>query len=150
MLIQQDGNAVGVLHIVGLPQYHEKFPGKFEAECTIASAICKIQTTDGLITEDVELYFYDKYAMPAKGTIRIGMNILAFGRMRSAQYYKKRDGKNHLVKKMIVEFWMETTNDPFNFVQVMKTQMELITQEWLSRAGKIAEGIPQPEGDDRS
>ena len=138
MWIQQDNNVICTCLVVREPVYTEE-KGVYKSPCTVVRAKCRISTSEGTVDDYVDLSFYSDFAIPAKATITVGDRLVVCGRTLTKEYYRKATGRNYIYRHMTVEFFFPVVTDPYNFLSVLQTQQELITQKWLARAAVMAD-----------
>lgn len=141
MWLQKDGNVLATVLVVKEPVFEEE-RGVYKSPCTQVRAKSRISAAEGSTDIPVDLQFYGDYAIPARGSVTVGDRLLVAGRSRTNEFYRRTTGKNELSRSMIVEFWWPIANDPYNFLQIMQTQSELLCQKWLSKTDEIVSQIP--------
>lgn len=80
-------------------------------------------------TDDVEyeVMILGDPAIPASKTILQGALLLIGGRSAAGEYFRKDK------VTLFVDFWMPVVQDPYNYLTILQTQMEMLANGHLGR-----------------
>ena len=125
MYINYFGNVFCDCVVVGKPKYQEE-AGEYRKEMTRVSAKCKEQTPNGVQQVNLNLYFFDSFAIPAM-KISSGMCIVAAGRERTNS--TKSKGHYYLDRTVFVDWWTPRESDPIGMLTELKARREITVRE---------------------
>ena len=143
MLLRDGRNLLGTFRVKSAPSYI--------AESKNGRAYCKFYAStraavDKEESEDLEyeVIILGDPAIPASKTILPGALLLIGGRTAAGEYYRKDK------ITIFVDFWQPVVQDPYNYLEILKTQMQMLANGHLGRFYQAVggeEGGEQPEGE---
>lgn len=119
------GNTVCDCIVVSSPKYLESV-GEYKSELTKCVAKTKEQTPEGLQSVNLNLLFFNAFAIPAM-KISSGMCLVVIGREQSTERMEK--GRKVLERSLYVDWWTARDIDPLGHLEELKVRRELTTRE---------------------
>ena len=124
MLIRDGRNIHGIFRVVSSPVY--------VAESKNGRPYCKFRAiakdaVDAEKTEDreYELIIFGDAAIPASKTILMSALLKVWGRSAPNQYFRRDK------ICLFVDCWEPVCQDPYNYVEILKAQMQLLANRHL-------------------
>ena len=125
MYISFYGNAIFDCIVVSSPKYMDSV-GEYKSELTKCMAKTKEQTPEGMQSVNVNLLFFNAFAIPAM-KISSGMCLVVIGREQSNERMEK--GRKVLERSVYVDWWAARDIDPLGHLEELKVRREMTTRE---------------------